>query len=60
MKNHHWLLDIVKEMSEFSKENELTGMMTGLQHVLETYATEVTSNEEERQKIVALLRETAS
>ena len=60
MQNHHWLLDVVKEMDELSKENNLNGMMTGLQNVLETYAAEVTSNEEERQKVVTFLRETAS
>lgn len=52
MQEHNWLLDCIKEVDAAAKQQGITGLINGLNHVLKVYAMEASSSVPERDRLL--------
>lgn len=59
MQEHNWLVSVVRELSAYAENKQVTGMLEGLQQVLIQYALEAELDEAERVALLKNLRDSA-
>ena len=50
-----WLVDAIKDISEYAREEQLEGVLEGLSLVLETYAIEAGLEKHQQDEVLSLL-----
>lgn len=55
MREHNWLLSVVCDLSAYAEGQKIPGMIEGLQHVLQEYATEAELSAPERAALLERL-----
>lgn len=52
MQEHNWLLSVVSDLKAYSEDKNVPGLISGLQHVLATYAEEASLSDDEKKRLL--------
>ncbi|MGC3938134.1 hypothetical protein ACOTTU_10020 [Roseobacter sp. EG26] len=55
MKEHHWLVSVVRELNAYAEDKKISGMTDGLRHILHEYALEAGLSEAEKAALLERL-----